>query len=59
MTPKEKELYIFAFFLILVLFASFGLLCITIHVFKWCERKCCRKEIRFVRNNNENRNPMI
>ena len=59
MTPREKELYIFAIFLVLVLFASIGLLCTTIHIFNWCERKFCRKEIRFSRNYRENKNAMI
>ena len=59
MTPREKDIYILAIFLVLVLFSSIGLLCTTIHVFNWCERKYCRKEIRFVRNHNENRNPII
>ena len=59
MTPREKDLYIFAIFLVLVLFASIGLLCTTIHIFNWCERKCCREETRFVRNHSENINSMI
>lgn len=59
MTPREKDIYIFIGFLILVLFASIGMLCTCIHIYRWCKYECCRKEVVFIRNNNENINPIV
>jgi len=59
MTPREKQLYGFVFLLVLVLFASIGILCSVIHIYKWCKRECCEKEIVFIRNRSENKNHVI
>lgn len=53
------EYHVYIINAILLIFASIGLLCTTKHIFNWCERNCCRKEIRFIRNENENINPIV
>ena len=59
MSLREKDIYIFIGFLILLLFASIGILCSIIHIYKYCKYKYYKKDMVFVKNNKENFNPIV